>query len=167
VNGSLKNVGIKKPANKHILLGIALGGAAVLVGYLGFLLQVIILGPPPTEYIRYFNIFYPNDVFELVFWIILSFTLIGICEELFSRGFIQRGLENTLGAKIGILVAAVLFSIMHLNPYRVVATFLEGLILGTVYYISEHNTVVSTISHGVLNSVIFILIFCSYTFWGI
>jgi membrane protease YdiL (CAAX protease family) len=56
----------------------------------------------------------------------------GVCEELLCRGLIQRGLQRRLGAAPALLIAALVFGALHLEPiHAVFATFL-GLWLGAV-----------------------------------
>jgi membrane protease YdiL (CAAX protease family) len=54
----------------------------------------------------------------------------GVCEELLCRGLLQRGLETRLGAAPAVVIAALVFGALHLEPvHAVFATFL-GLWLG-------------------------------------
>lgn len=56
----------------------------------------------------------------------------GVGEELLCRGLLQRGLQTRLGAAPAILIAALVFGALHLEPvHAVFATFL-GLWLGAV-----------------------------------
>lgn len=57
----------------------------------------------------------------------------GICEEFLFRGVIQRGLEK-LGAAGSILVAALLFSLTHMDFQKILGTFVLGVLLGFIVY---------------------------------
>ncbi|HHY24242.1 MAG TPA: CPBP family intramembrane metalloprotease [Clostridiaceae bacterium] len=57
----------------------------------------------------------------------------GVCEEVFFRGVIQRGLEK-LGAATSIILTAFLFSIMHVYFEKIFGTFLLGALIGFIVY---------------------------------
>lgn len=54
----------------------------------------------------------------------------GVGEEVFARGWIQRGLSRRFGAAVGLLVASSLFGALHLDPVHTPAAFALGLYLG-------------------------------------
>jgi hypothetical protein len=58
-----------------------------------------------------------------------------ICEEWLCRGMILRGLLAK-GSKpaVAILVSALFFAVIHLNPWQAVPAFLLGCLFGYVYY---------------------------------
>jgi membrane protease YdiL (CAAX protease family) len=57
----------------------------------------------------------------------------GIGEELFFRGFIQTRLTARWGSRLGIVVTALLFGLMHGDPVHSSVTFFMGLSLGWIY----------------------------------
>jgi membrane protease YdiL (CAAX protease family) len=56
----------------------------------------------------------------------------GFCEEVFFRGFIQRGLVPRLGAHWGVLLSAAIFGLAHFDPLHSSLAFLLGAYLGVV-----------------------------------
>ncbi len=68
---------------------------------------------------------------------LLSFALApGVAEELLCRGLLQRGLEIRYGATAAIVLAALFFGALHLDPiYSCVAAVL-GLYLGGIAYLA-------------------------------
>lgn len=54
----------------------------------------------------------------------------GILEELFFRGYVQRGLEGRVGTPGAIVTAAALFGLMHGDPVHAAAAFVLGIYLG-------------------------------------
>lgn len=71
------------------------------------------------------------------FWLnILAMCLIpAIGEELFFRGIFMRVVANwTRNVHIGILLSALFFALVHLQPYKFLPMILMGLLLGYVYY---------------------------------
>ena len=59
-----------------------------------------------------------------------------ICEETLFRGYVQRTLERTLGAK-SIIAAGVIFGLYHLQPLGLLNLSLLGLVFGYFFYTSR------------------------------
>lgn len=75
----------------------------------------------------------PEDGISLLISIAVIAGSAGICEEFLFRGVIQRGLEK-LGAAGSILVAALLFSLTHMDFQKILGTFVLGVLLGFIVY---------------------------------
>lgn len=71
-----------------------------------------------------------SDYFVLILIIAGS---AGICEEMLCRGYIMRAYEG-LGMWPGIIISAVMFSLLHLNIQNTLAPLFLGLLLGFVVY---------------------------------
>jgi len=54
----------------------------------------------------------------------------GLCEELFARGWIQRGLVPYLGPRTAVVIAAAVFGALHADRVHSAAAFVLGLYLG-------------------------------------
>ena len=62
----------------------------------------------------------------------------GVCEELLFRGFLQPWLTSLSSPLVGILVASVIFGLLHYASFfYFFITFVIGVILGVVYWASE------------------------------
>ena len=59
-----------------------------------------------------------------------------ICEETLFRGYVQRTLERTLGAK-SILAAGVVFGLYHLQPLGLLNLSLLGIVFGYFFFASR------------------------------
>lgn len=57
-----------------------------------------------------------------------------IAEEIFFRGFVQRGLVNRWGPVPGLIVSAAVFSGLHFSPAVLLPVFVTGLLLGALYW---------------------------------
>ncbi len=57
-----------------------------------------------------------------------------IAEEIFFRGFVQRGLVNRWGPVPGLIVSAAVFSGLHFSPGVLLPVFVTGLLLGALYW---------------------------------
>jgi sodium transport system permease protein len=56
----------------------------------------------------------------------------GICEELLCRGFLLRSFLPRFGKLGSIVLVAVAFGLLHLNPYRMIPTAFLGVVLGFI-----------------------------------
>jgi hypothetical protein len=93
----------------------------------------------------------------------VAILLVGPFEELVFRGGVQGILRRTWGPGVAIVVASVLFGLVHWIaltgaggsrvPYVTVAATL-GLVLGYLYERSR-NLVVPAVVHGLYNTVLF------------
>jgi membrane protease YdiL (CAAX protease family) len=91
---------------------------------------------------------------------IIMIFVVGFVEEFIFRGIIQTRLEEFLGPAGGILLASLLFGIMHSSygtPYEIAYTFLAGGILGYLFYRTKNLSLVVMI-HGFINVFLFGLI---------
>ncbi|MFN4894060.1 MAG: lysostaphin resistance A-like protein [Bacteroidota bacterium] len=71
-----------------------------------------------------------NDLFLNLFFVAV---LAGVGEELLFRGLIQRILVRKYGRWTGIVIAAILFSAMHMQFYGFFPRFLLGVVLGILF----------------------------------
>jgi membrane protease YdiL (CAAX protease family) len=71
-------------------------------------------------------------------WVLLGLGLApGVAEELLCRGLIQRGLVPRLGAAGGVLVASLVFGLLHLDPVHSAFACVLGLYLGALSRIAD------------------------------
>ncbi|HQT91166.1 MAG TPA: CPBP family intramembrane metalloprotease [Candidatus Kryptobacter bacterium] len=59
-----------------------------------------------------------------------------ICEETLFRGYFQRTLERTIGAK-SLLIAGILFGLYHMRPLNLVSLSILGIMIGFFFYRSK------------------------------
>jgi membrane protease YdiL (CAAX protease family) len=71
-----------------------------------------------------------NDLLLNLFFVAV---LAGVGEELLFRGLIQRILVRKYGRWTGIVIAAILFSAMHMQFYGFFPRFLLGVVLGILF----------------------------------
>jgi uncharacterized protein len=91
---------------------------------------------------------------------IIMIFVVGLIEEFIFRGIIQTRLEESFGPAGGILLASLLFGIMHSSYgtlYEIAYTFLAGGILGYFFYRTRSLSLVVMI-HGFINIFLFGLI---------
>ncbi len=74
-----------------------------------------------------------SDNTFLVFLLVSFFA--PIIEEVIFRGIIQKGMiNNGVKPRNAILVSALIFGIVHFNPWQFIGAFLLGIVLGVVYF---------------------------------
>ncbi len=139
---------------KVLILVSVLAGLLFLIGLGISIGEEIILGPDPMSKL-FAKLVMPRDSLQLMGVLVFQLVLVGPCEELAFRGFVQRGFENSFGRMRGLLVASVLFGLVHgLNTlYAIVPVFVGGLILGYVWQQTGGNTTASAVMHGINNSI--------------
>ncbi|WP_232308616.1 CPBP family intramembrane glutamic endopeptidase [Methanosarcina lacustris] len=97
---------------------------------------------------------------NLLLLTIIMIFVVGLIEEFIFRGIIQTRLEEFLGPAGGILLASLLFGLMHSSygtPYEMAYTFLAGGTLGYLFYRTKSLSLVVMI-HGFINIFLFGLI---------
>ncbi|HEY77666.1 MAG TPA: CPBP family intramembrane metalloprotease [Dehalococcoidia bacterium] len=139
---SLREIGFRRDKwLKHVLTGILVGAPLGVIEY-------FIITPAaafPTFEIKYLL----RDLFYMV-------VFVGIGEEVLFRGLVQRDMTNLFGGKWGLLVASLMFGVMHLTWRSIpelVFTFLAGMIFGYLYHRSR-NLTAPIIAHGVGNTIL-------------
>ena len=57
-----------------------------------------------------------------------------IFEEWLCRGMVLRGLLTRMSPRWAIVISALFFAVIHLNPWQALNAFIIGLVMGYVYY---------------------------------
>jgi len=149
----LKELGLKKPSLKMMAI---MSFAAVLLLFLAgsiSLVQESFFGTTPdAENLTYAIL--PRDEIQLIALIGISIALVGPAEELAFRGFVQKGFENSFGKIAGLVIASVLFGLLHgLNSeYSILPVTVVSLFLGYIWQKTDGNTVVSAWVHGLYDA---------------
>ncbi len=119
------------------------------------------------------------DTLVLFLFSIEMILIVGTSEEILFRGFMQKGLTRKLGNKAGIIVTALIFSLIHLiglllidlsSPIYILISFLLSfipyfaisLVLGLIYQWRNENLIAVVITHGIYNTLTLISAFIFY-----
>ena len=99
--------------------------------------------------------------FELIMNNRLGYFVVGLMaplvEELVFRGAILRALLRWKSNPwIGIVISAVMFSVIHMNPAQMPHAFLIGILLGWMYYRTD-SIVPGVVYHWVNNTIAYVL----------
>ena len=92
-------------------------------------------GPFFGEYYQYFTDLMEKMTSNTATLIFLAVIMAPVFEEIVFRGIIMKGLINKgLKPKTAIIIASVIFGLVHGNPWQFVGAVLLGSVLGLVYY---------------------------------
>jgi membrane protease YdiL (CAAX protease family) len=118
---------------------------------------------------------------EVILFLITMFLVVAFSEEILFRGFQQKGLMFNLNPKKGILVGALIFSLIHLvgvffsiifSPVSFLIEFILtffpyfviSIILAYLFYWRNENLIAVIITHGLYNS---LTIFMAYLLFNL
>lgn len=89
---------------------------------------------------------------------IMVVCLAPLLEEVLFRGIIQGGLTNKgIAPKKAIVISALVFGIVHANPWQLVGAFLLGLVLGLVYFKTK-SIVIPILLHAFNNFISYLML---------
>jgi len=129
-----------------LLIGIS---ATVLIDELDRLIQLIF--PMPEEI--YETLTSTLKIHSLEDWIIIlssSIILAGFLEEMFFRGFLQGALERAGDVTRAVVITAIVFATLHLNPWWIIQITFLGLLLGIMTWRSG-SILPAALVHGINN----------------
>lgn len=160
---NLKKLGWKKPSLKTLVI-VSLAALLLIAIATGIsIVEELILGPDPEAELIVEAIL-PRDTLQLIALIGISMVLVGPAEELAFRGFIQRGFETSFGKTTGLLIASVLFGLLHgLNSLRsIIPVTILSLFLGYVWQKTDGNTTATAWMHGLYDAITIALAYFAY-----
>ena len=110
---------------------------------------------------------YAEKEFELIMNNRFGYFVIGLMaplvEELVFRGAILRALLRWKSNPwIGIIISAVMFSVIHMNPAQMPHAFLIGILLGWMYYRTD-SIVPGVVYHWVNNTIAYVLMAVAFS----
>jgi membrane protease YdiL (CAAX protease family) len=102
----------------------------------------------------------------LLLYVILAWTTIGICEEMFYRAFLINRLSEVFqnsNARLALALigSSVVFGLIHAveGPLGILNAAAFGLVLGTVYLRTGRDLWVTIIAHALANTLRFVLLY--------
>lgn len=141
------------------LIGIGLASVPLLYGlfYLGKALVSEVMG---TSGVVMVEMVYASKT-QAPLWVIalLLLVIIGPCEEIFWRGFLQRRISLRWGRLWGLGGATLVYTLVHAwsgNPVLILAAGVAGLFWGILYLLTD-SVIPSLISHALWDFTVFIL----------
>jgi membrane protease YdiL (CAAX protease family) len=164
-----RDIGLRRPAEWLPIIGLAL---VIGIGYQA--LDTVAIAPLLQRLtgqvidLSGFAILKGNLPALLVFMAI-SWTEAAFIEEMFFRGYLLNRFMDVagrerLGVAIALLANAVIFGFAH--AYQgltgVLDTGLAGLVLGLLYFLARQNLWLPILTHGIIDTVGFLLIFAGW-----
>lgn len=110
--------------------------------------------PMPKSVQKMFEDAFTGDVFSIINLTIAA----PILEEILCRGVILNGLLKNYSPNKAILISAIFFGAMHLNPWQAIPAFFGGLFIGWVYY-KTRTVIPGMIIHATINTMAVIFMF--------
>ncbi len=147
----VKSLRLNPVESKDVLATVLIAVGAVFISEeLDHLMEFLIADPQMIENIGEYLLVDSFGAGLLLFIGVGIFAPIG--EELLFRGYLQQFLEkHWQDVTKAVLVTALTFALIHLNPYWVIQAYLMGVVLG--YLAWRTNSVLpAIICHGVYNS---------------
>lgn len=160
---NLKHLGLKKPTFKTLVIVTLSAVLLLLLASAIAATQETILGPDPeSETIA--DAVLAKDLFQLVALMGLSIAMVGPVEELAFRGFVQKGFENSFGKSAGLLIASILFGLLHgLNSLRsILPVTAVSLFLGYVWQKTNGNSIATGWMHGLYDATVILIAYFVY-----
>jgi membrane protease YdiL (CAAX protease family) len=146
----VRYIGFKRLNKKWIFISFLSGMLFVAIGELVFYTQNLIVPMPEEKLAFYEQLFSSQNWKDNLQWLAIFMLWVAPCEEVFARGFVQRGFENSLKGNVvlAIFISCLLFGVYHQDIYRILPITLETMLLGYLYYKSDHNIFAPIIAHG-------------------
>lgn len=160
-----KAFGLVKPALKiwPATLVFMLGGWLLAVEIAS--LQDLVF-PFPEEFLGYFEDFFAQlNNLPIIHALLLIAFLPAICEELLCRGFLLQAWLPRLGRTRTIITVAVLFGVLHLDPYRLLPTAFLGFVLA-ILAVETGSVFPAMFGHALSNSLTFLVQRQGESFFG-
>jgi membrane protease YdiL (CAAX protease family) len=110
--------------------------------------------PMPLSVQKFFDEVFTKDIFSLIAIVIAA----PILEEMLCRGIILNGLLKNYSPRKAILISALFFALMHMNPWQSVPAFFGGLFLGWVYC-KTRSVIPGMIIHATNNAISAVFLF--------
>lgn len=170
---------------KEILLGILFGIIGIfLVFFVSVITEIILELVFSVEIVYNINsdtsdvdiIISSADIFSIILFSIIMILIVGPSEEITFRGFMQKGLVRRTGNFGGLIITALIFSLIHVigilliipeSPLDLIISFLLtffpyfaiSIMLGLLYQWRHENLITVVITHGVYNALTLIVTF--------
>jgi membrane protease YdiL (CAAX protease family) len=113
--------------------------------------------PMPESVRKFFERLSTKDFSTIIMLVIAA----PILEEILCRGIVLKGLLKNYAPNKAIVISALFFGLIHLNPWQALPAFLGGLFLGWTYYKTQ-SVIPGMIIHATINGTAVLLLFLPY-----
>ena len=130
---------------------------AVMIGALALIIlldQSSSWIPMPVFIKKTFEDAFTKDIFSIISVVIFA----PLMEETLCRGIVLKGLLKNYKPGNAIVISALFFAAIHLNPWQAIPAFFGGLFLGWVYYKTQ-SVVPCIVIHATINATLTAFLF--------
>jgi membrane protease YdiL (CAAX protease family) len=130
---------------------------AVMIGALALIIlldQSSSWIPMPVFIKKTFEDAFTKDIFSIISVVIFA----PLMEEILCRGIVLKGLLKNYKPGNTIVISALFFAAIHLNPWQAIPAFFGGLFLGWVYYKTQ-SVVPCIVIHATINATLTAFLF--------
>ena len=110
--------------------------------------------PMPASVQKLFEGLIKKDIFSVAAIVIAA----PVLEEILCRGIVLNGLLKNYSPRKAILISAIFFGVIHLNPWQALPAFCGGLFLGWVFYKTK-SVIPGMIIHATINAAASLFLF--------
>lgn len=149
------------PLDLRTTLLMLAAGASLWVASLGLLeLQYTVWTPSPG-YLEAFRQLHealrPQGPFDALVSVATIAVVPAVCEELLMRGIVLPSLLTVVRPAAAVAASALVFAIIHLDPYRFVFTLVLGVALGYLR-VRTGSLAACVLAHAMLNAMTFAVV---------
>jgi sodium transport system permease protein len=163
--GSVREVlSLRAPRSRFVLGAILLGIGAIVPVIDGLVrLQTLVL-PAPETFLEELK----EGAAARSFWFVLLLMAVspGVCEELVFRGAFLGLLRRVTSARSAVLLSSLFFALIHLSIFRLLPTFVLGLLLGALT-VASGSLLPAVVLHAVYNGAMFAIERYAWEFDGV
>ncbi|SFO83992.1 hypothetical protein SAMN05428949_6698 [Chitinophaga sp. YR627] len=110
--------------------------------------------PMPKVVEKMFEDLFKKDVFSIITIVIAA----PLLEEILCRGIILKGLLQRYPARKAIIISALFFGLVHMNPWQALPAFCIGLFMGWIFY-KTNSIIPGIIVHATNNGMAALFLF--------
>lgn len=159
------DLGIRRPPHWGKTIAIGVGVAVVSQAFTGLVLLPLFqrLGLGSPDYSGFENI--KGNVGAMLMYLMVSWTIAGIGEEIIYRGFLMEQLARLIGGKakwvLSLVLVSALFGLGHAyqGAVGVYLTAYSALVYGVLYISRGRNLWYSIIAHGTADTIAFLALY--------
>jgi membrane protease YdiL (CAAX protease family) len=149
------------PLDRRTALLMVAGGSSLWMASLGLLELQYTVWAPSAGYLEAFRRLHealrPSGVADALVSLLAIAVIPAVCEELLVRGIVLPSLVRPAGPWGAIVISAVVFAVIHLDPYRTPFTLVLGLALGFLR-VRTGSLLACVVAHAVLNALTFAVV---------
>lgn len=134
-SGRKDAIGLFAPSQLSVVktLGIALGLLAIAYALNWLYSTYVVPGVELQKDIKLMLAAVPRTPLNMVVLFLAAAVMAPLVEELLFRGYLQTSLKHHMGGTWAILVSALIFSLVHMQPLAIPGLFALGAAFGYIY----------------------------------